>query len=358
MLPQPSAVPDDDEVVLLLPPPAAVRAAAPAALAGCSILQLPTPVAVDVEHPAPHAVSASSILQPLPTTKALLDHQGAARDDAKVEVLTQPARAHGAPAGAANGGLGAPSSIWRCAWRLSDLACTCCVSDLLADAMFAQARTTLLSSRLCDCADAAVTLLSNAALPPRPPAIDGERPGWLLFREDHARSNGGRRRYSQPGLRPIDRWQMQGGGGTTRLPLPARLQHGDLPQVLVRRAGFVHRHQRPRLRFRQFEIQSVAVGRSAKRGPVVYIVLDDGALDPLVADVHDARPTHTVAQSAAPAGEIAVVDMPEAVRSYLQSLADAQFTHSHRNRFRQKNPDSGMGKQFSVTQETSNLAMV
>ena len=55
-------------------------------------------------------------------------------------------------------------------------------------------------------------------------------------------------------------------------------------------------------------------------------MLDDGALDPLVADVHDARPTHTVAQSAAPAGEIAVVDMPEAVRSYLQSLAEAEFT--------------------------------
>ena len=190
--------------------------------------------------------------------------------------------------------------------------------------MFAQARTALLSSRLSDCADAAVTLLGNAALPPRPPAIDGGRPGRLLFREDHARSNGGRRRYSQPGLRPIDRWQMQGGGNTTRLPLPARLQHGDLPQVLVRRTGFVHRHQRPRLRFRQFEIQSVAVGRSAKRGPVVY-VLDDGALDLLV-DARDAGPTHTVAQPAAPAVEIAAVDMPEAARSYeyLQSLAEAQ----------------------------------
>ena len=184
----------------------------------------------------------------------------------------------------------------------------CCLSDLLADAASHSAFTKeLLSSHLSDCADAAVTLLGNAALarlPPRPPAIDGERPGRLLFREDHARSNGGRRRYSQPGLRQIDRWQMQGGGGTTRLPLPARLQHGDLPQVLVRRAGFVHRHQRPRLRFRQFEIQSVAVGRSAKRGPVVY-VLDDGALDPLV-DVHDARPARTVAQQVAPAGEIAV----------------------------------------------------
>ena len=169
------------------------------------------------------------------------------------------------------------------------------------------------TQELAELVDVYPTVAALARLPPRPPAIDGERPGRLLFREAHARSNGGRRRYSQPGLRPIDRWQMQGGGGTTRLPLPARLQHGDLPQVLVRRAGFVHRHQRPRLRFRQFEIQSVAVGRSAKRGPVVY-VLDDGALDPLV-DARDAGPTHTVAQQVAPAGEIAVVDMPEAVRS-------------------------------------------
>ena len=222
--------------------------------------------------------------------------------------------------------------------------------------MFAQARTALLSSRLSDCADAAVTLLGNAALPPRPPAIDGGRPGRLLFREDHARSNGGRRRYSQPGLRPIDRWQMQGGGNTTRLPLPARLQHGDLPQVLVRRTGFVHRHQRPRLRFRQFEIQSVAVGRSAKRGPVVY-VLDQCALDLLV-DARDAGPTHTVAQPAAPAVEIAAVDMPEAARSYeyLQSLAEAQKIVQAQI---QKNPDSDIvGKQFGVTQETSNLAVV
>ena len=209
----------------------------------------------------------------------------------------------------------------------------CCLSDLLADAASHSAFTKeLLSSRLSDCADAAVTLLGNAALarlPPRPPAIDGERPGRLLFREDHARSNGGRRRYSQPGLRPIDRWQMQGGGGTTRLPLPARLQHGDRPLVLVRRVGFVHRHQRPRLRFRQFEIQSVAVGRSAKRGPVVY-VLDDGALDPLV-DARDAGPTHTVAQQVAPAGEIAVVDMyrnaPKSLFEYFVIKAGGIFMY-------------------------------
>ena len=51
MLPQPSAVPDDDKVVLLLPPPPASvhAAAAPAAPAGCSTLQLPTPIAVEVK---------------------------------------------------------------------------------------------------------------------------------------------------------------------------------------------------------------------------------------------------------------------------------------------------------------------
>ncbi len=86
-------------------------------------------------------------------------------------------------------------------------------------------------------------------------------------------------------------------------------------------------------------------------------VLDDGALDLLV-DARDAGPTHTVAQPAAPAVEIAAVDMPEAARSYeyLQSLAEAQKIVQAQI---QKNPDSDIvGKQFGVTQETSNLAVV
>ena len=55
------------------------------------------------------------------------------------------------------------------------------------------------------------------------------------------------------------------------MQLPARLQQGESPQVLVRRLGKVVRHDQPELRFHQYEIDDVKVlyhiiGGDRKRG--------------------------------------------------------------------------------------------
>ena len=111
----------------------------------------------------------------------------------------------------------------------------------------------------------AVALLRSSGLPPRPTHIENPAREFLFLEQRSVR------RYSRNKARPIDSWQHHGGTSRVKMQLPARLQQGESPQVLVRRLGKVVRHDQPELRFHQYEIDDVKVlyhiiGGDRKRG--------------------------------------------------------------------------------------------
>ena len=99
----------------------------------------------------------------------------------------------------------------------------------------------------------AVALLRSSGLPPRPTHIENPAREFLFLEQRSVR------RYSRNKARPIDSWQHHGGTSRVKMQLPARLQQGESPQVLVRRLGKVVRHDQPELRFHQYEIDDEKV---------------------------------------------------------------------------------------------------